>query len=141
MKAEVILLLALTAFLWGATPVLEKIGLGRTDPITGVTIRSIAVTLALIVYLLFTGKVKQLFQADAKTVVIFSVTGLLAGLFGMLTYFAALKKGATSQIVPIAATYPLVTAVLSIVILREGVTPLRLVGTLLIILGVWFVRG
>ena len=141
MKADVILLLILTAFLWGSTPVLEKIGLGKTDPLTGVTIRSIAVTVALVIYLALAGKLKQLFQVDAKTIAIFSLTGIMAGLLGMVTYFFALKKGATSQIVPIAATYPLITAILSFLILRENVTPLRLLGTVLIIAGIWFVKG
>ena len=141
MKTEIILLLIITAFLWGMTPVLEKIGLGRVDPLTGVTIRSFAVTLALVIYLVFAGKLKQVFEADFKTWAIFSVTGILAGLIGMVTYFTALKKGATSQIVPIAATYPLVTALLSVLILGENVTPLRVAGTVLIIIGVWFVQG
>lgn len=140
MKAEVVLLLVLTAFLWGTTPVLEKIGLGKTDPLTGVTIRSITVTLVLVIYLLLAGKMRQVFQTDFKTLAIFSITGLMAGLFGMLTYFAALKQAPTSQIVPIAATYPLVASVLSIIVLGEHVTPLRLIGTVLIILGIWFVQ-
>lgn len=141
MKADVILLLIITAFLWGSTPVLEKIGLGKTDPLTGVTIRSIAVTIALLIYITFAGKIKELFQTDPKTLVIFSLTGIMAGLLGMLTYFFALKKGATSQIVPIAAAYPLITAILSVLILREHVTPLRIAGTILIIVGIWFVQG
>lgn len=141
MKIEVILLLILTAVLWGSTPVLEKIGLGKVDPLTGVTIRSIAVTLTLVIYLLVTGKVKQVLNTDAKTIAIFSITGLMAGLIGMITYFTALKKGATSQVVPIAATYPLVAAILSIVILGEHVTLLRLLGTVFIIIGIWFVKG
>ena len=140
MKIEIILLLILTAFLWGTTPVLEKIGLGKADPLTAVTIRSIAVTLALVIYLLLTGKIRQVFQADLRTVAIFSVTGIMAGLLGMIAYFAALKWGATSQIVPIAATYPLVTAILSVLILGEHVTPLRLAGTVFIVLGIWFVQ-
>jgi transporter family protein len=141
MKSDVILLLIITAFLWGSTPVLEKIGLGKTDPLTGVTIRSIAVTIALLIYIAFAGKIKQLIETDLKTIAIFSLTGLMAGLLGMLTYFFALKKGATSQIVPIAATYPLITAILSVLILGEHVTPLRLAGTVLIIVGIWFVQG
>lgn len=141
MRPEVILLLLITAFLWGTTPVLEKIGLGSTDPLIGVTIRSIAVTVALVIYLVLAGKARQVFQVDFKTWVIFSVTGLMAGLLGMLTYFIALKRGATSQIVPIAATYPLVTAILSVLILGEHVTFLRLIGTILIIAGIWFVRS
>ncbi|MGB2706281.1 MAG: EamA family transporter [Candidatus Omnitrophota bacterium] len=141
MKIEILLLLLLTAILWGVTPVLEKIGLGRVDPLTGVTIRSIAVAFSLIIYLLFTGRIKQVLQADFKAIVIFSVTGLIAGLFGMLTYFAALKRGATSQVVPIAATYPLIAVILSILILGERVTPIRIAGTAFIILGIWFVQG
>ena len=141
MRADIILLLILTAFLWGATPVLEKIGLGKVNPLTGVTIRSLAVSIALIVYLVFTGKIRQTLTVDFKTLAIFSVTGIMAGLLGMLTYFTVLKRGATSQIVPIAATYPLVTAILSILILGEHVTPLRLIGTVLIITGIWFVQA
>jgi len=141
LKTDVALLLILTAVLWGTTPVLEKIGLGKTDPITGLTIRSIAITLALLVYLAVAGRVKEIFRADAKTIIIFSTTGLLAGLLGMVTYFYALKKGATSQIVPIAAAYPLVSALLSVIILRENVTPMRVLGTVLIVAGIWFVRG
>ena len=141
MKPEIILLLLITAILWGTTPVLEKIGLGSTDPLTGVTIRSIAVTAALVIYLVLAGKVRQVFQVDFKTWVIFSVTGLMAGLLGMLIYFTALKRGATSQIVPIAAAYPLVTVILSVLILGEHVTLLRLIGTVFIIIGIWFVRS
>jgi transporter family protein len=137
----VILLLIITAFLWGSTPVLEKIGLGKTDPLTGVTIRSIAVTIALLIYIALAGKIKQLMQTDLKTIAIFSLTGLMAGGLGMITYFAVLKKAPTSQVVPIAATYPLVTAILSVLILGEHVTPLRLLGTVLIIVGIWFVQG
>ena len=141
MRAEIIVLLLITAFLWGTTPVLEKIGLGKTDPLTGVTIRSIAVVCALLLYLGVTGRITQVFRADLKTIVIFSTTGFMAGLLGMITYFLALKKGATSQIVPLAATYPLFTAILSVLILGERVTPLRLFGTFLIVAGIWCVKG
>ena len=141
MKADVALLLILTAILWGTTPVLEKIGLGKTAPITGLAIRSIAITVALLVYLALAGRIKEIFRADPKAIIIFSTTGILAGLLGMMTYFYALKKGATSQIVPIAAAYPLVSALLSVIILRENVTPMRVLGTVLIVAGIWFVRG
>lgn len=141
MKSDVILLLIVTAVLWGSTPVLEKIGLGKTDPLTGVTIRSIAVTLALVIYVLLAGKMRALLQTDFKTVAIFSITGLMAGALAMITYFFALKKGATSQIVPIAAAYPLVSAILSVIILGEHISVLRLVGTVFIIAGIWLVQG
>ena len=134
------ILLLLTAILWGSSPILEKIGLVKADPLTAVTVRSFAISLILLVFLTVTGKIKDVFAIDAKTLAIFTASGLLAGLLGMWTYFGALKLGATSKIVPIAATYPLVTAILSILILKEGVTIGRLIGTFFIIAGIWLVR-
>ncbi len=140
MKMAVFILLILTALLWGSTPILEKIGMGKTDPLTAISIRSFAVTAALLISLGFSGKLKEVFSADPKTIMIFVVSGIMAGFLGMWTYLAALKMGATSKIVPIAATYPLVTAILSVLILKEGVTLPRLAGTILIIIGVWLVK-
>ena len=137
---RIIILLIVTTILWGSTPILEKIGLKTTGPLTGVTIRSIAVTNFLLIYLLVAGQLKQVFSTDIKTIAIFAATGLMAGLLGMLTYFGALKLGAASEIVPIAATYPLVTVILSILILGEHVSLWRIVGTVFIIAGVWLVQ-
>ncbi len=135
-----IVLLILTAVLWGSSPILEKLGLGRTDPLSAVTIRSTVITVILLVFVTVTGKIRHIFSADPKTFAIFAASGILAGLLGMWTYFGALKMGATSKIVPIAAAYPLVTAVLSVLILKEGVTLARLAGTVLIIAGIWLVK-
>ena len=137
---KILLLLLLTAILWGTTPIIEKIGLTKVQPLTGVTIRSIAVIVMLLMFLIFTGKLKETLTVDLKTVIIFSISGILAGLVGMITYFAALKAGATSEIVPIAATYPLVTAILSVLILGEQITPSRIAGTVLIVIGIWLVQ-
>jgi uncharacterized membrane protein len=45
-----------------------------------------------------------------------------------------------SKIVPIAACYPLVTAMFSVLILKEGVTIQRVIGTTLIVAGIWLVK-
>ncbi len=134
------LLLALTALLWGISPILEKVGLGKTDPLTAVSIRTFVVSAILLIFLAATGRLREVFTAGARPWAIFAVSGLLAGFLGMWTYFGALKMGATSRVVPIAATYPMITAILSILILKEGVTPLRILGTLTIIVGVWMVK-
>ena len=42
--------------------------------------------------------------------------------------------------VPITATYPLITVLLSWLILQEGITASRVIGTVLIVLGVWLVK-
>jgi transporter family protein len=86
------------------------------------------------------GKGKALVEVDGKGFLLFGTSGLMAGLLGMWTYYTALRMEATSKIVPIAASYPLVTALLSILVLREGVTLPRVIGTALIVVGIWFVK-
>ena len=131
----VYILLLLTAILWGTSPILEKIGLRSSTPLLALTIRSLGVAVVLIITLGCTGKLKEVFNVDGKTAILFVISGVMAGLLGMWTYFGALKAGATSRIVPIAACYPLFTALLSIIILKENVTVVRLISTLCIIRG------
>ncbi|MGQ9509945.1 MAG: EamA family transporter [Thermodesulfobacteriota bacterium] len=133
-------LLVITALLWGVTPIIEKMGLARVDPLIGVTVRSFIVTIGLLILTFLLGKGKELSSLDSKSLLLFGLSGLMAGLLGMWTYYSALKIGATSKIVPIAASYPLITAVLSVLILREGVTPSRIIGTTLIVTGIWLVK-
>jgi transporter family protein len=139
-KMTVYILLLLTAILWGASPILEKLGLQTSAPLAALTIRSVGACTVLLIALACTGKLKGVFNVDAKTAALFVISGVMAGVLGMWTYFGALKAGATSKIVPIAACYPLVTALLSVIILKENVTLIRVLGTLLIIAGVWLVK-
>jgi transporter family protein len=136
----VILLLVVTTLLWGATPIFEKIGLTKVDPVVGITIRSAIATVGLLILTLLLGRGRALIEVDGKGFLLFGVSGLLAGALGMWAYYAALKMEATSKIVPISASYPLVTALLSVLILREGVTLPRVIGTALIVIGIWFVK-
>ena len=136
----VILLLIATTLLWGSTPILEKIGLAKVDPLIGVTIRSAIVTAALFLLTFLLGKGRALVELDGKSVFLFGASGVIAGLLGMWTYYGALKMEATSKIVPIAACYPLVTALLSVLVLKEGVTLYRVIGTALIVSGIWLVK-
>jgi len=129
-----------TTFLWGATPILENIGLAKVDPLIGVTIRSALVTAGLFLLTFLLGKGRALIELDGKSIFLFGASGMMAGLLGMWTYYTALKMEATSKIVPIAACYPLVTALLSILILKEGVTLHRVIGTALIVSGIWLVK-
>ena len=136
----VILLLAITTLLWGATPIIEKIGLAKVDPLVGVTVRSTVVTIGLFFLLFFMGKGRELIEVSGRNILLFGASGVRAGLLGMWTYYTALRMEATSKIVPIAASYPLVTAFLSIIILKEGVTLSRVAGTALIVSGIWLVK-
>ena len=136
----IFLLVVTAAVLWGTTPILEKIGLTKVDSLAGITIRSAVATVGLLITTFILGRGRALMEVDGKGFLLFGASGLLAGALGMWAYYAALKMEATSKIVPISASYPLVTALLSVLILREGVTLPRVIGTALIVIGIWFVK-
>ena len=121
-------------------PILEKSGLKTVDPFSALFIRSTAIFILLLIVFSVSGKIKFVFKTPPKVALLFVVSGLLAGLLGMWTYFKALKINPASKIVPLAAIYPLVAAVLSIYLLGERITIARIIGTMLIIIGVLLVK-
>ncbi len=129
-----------TALLWGTTPIFEKIGLAKVEPLIGVTIRSAIVTAGLFLLTFLTGKGRTLMELDGKSLFLFGASGMMAGLLGMWTYYGALRMEVTSKVVPIAASYPLVTSLLSVLVLKEEVTLHRVIGTALIVSGIWLVK-
>jgi bacterial/archaeal transporter family protein len=134
------ILLIITMLLWGTTPILEKIGLREVDPLTGVLVRSLTITIILLVIYICTGRISELPHIGLKNASLFAASGILAGLVAMWTYFYVLKTGMTSKIVPIAASYPLVTALLGMFFLGEAMTVQRMIGILLTILGIVLVK-
>ena len=135
-----IFLLIATMVLWGSTPLIEKLGLKDVDPLMGIFIRSLVITVILFVFYLFSGRLNELTKITVKNFSLFAASGIMAGLIGMWTYFYLLKEGMTSKIVPIAASYPLITAVLSIFVLGEQVTLQRIIGIVLTIVGIILVK-
>lgn len=133
-------LLVLTAFFWGAPPAFEKAALRTTDPVVGLTIRSIFVSSILLIFVTFAGKWTDILKTPLRDKLFFSLSGLSAGLLGMIFYYMALKITPISKAVPVAASYPLVAVLLGIVFLGESVTLQKVAGTLLIIFGVWLVK-
>jgi transporter family protein len=132
--------LTLTVLFWGLAPILEKYGLKSVDAFNALFIRSFAVFFVLGIMCLFNGKMKELANVPPKAVLVFVLSGLLAGLLGLFTYFKVLKIAPSSKVVPITAIYPLVTAVLSYIILREGFSWQKVIGTVFIVAGVLLVK-
>jgi transporter family protein len=134
------LFLILTVIFWGTAPILEKYGLRYTDEFSALFIRSIAIFFILLIVFSLKGRITSLFEVPPRALVVFTLSGLLAGLLGMWTYFKVLKINPSSKVVPLVATYPLITAILSLLFLRENVSWQRILGTILIIIGVLLVK-
>jgi len=64
----------------------------------------------------------------------------MARLVAMWAYYYLLRMGMTSKIVPIAASYHFITAIMSIVILGEQVTFQRIIGIVFTIAGIILIQ-
>ncbi len=132
--------LILTILAWGTTPILEKAALKGASPLAGLFVRNAVAFFVFLLFFVFTGRLKNIYYLPFKNTILFSMSGILAGFLGMYCYYRVLKINPSSKIVPLAATYPLVAVLLGMVFLKEEVTAARIIGTVLIILGVLLVK-
>ena len=65
--------------------------------------------------------------------------GALSGICAAATlvlFFVALRGGQASQVVPVTAAYPMASAIMAAILLSESITPLRAIGTGLVVTGI-----
>ena len=129
-----------TALIWGVVPLLEKLGLVHSQPTVGVFARSVGVLVGVVIFGLWWSPWKALGNLSARSFALLALGGFLASFVGQMAFYQALKSGTVSQVTPVAGAYPLVAALLGWVVLREPMTPGRLSGVALIILGVLLLR-
>ncbi|MBM4331758.1 MAG: hypothetical protein FJ117_11135 [Deltaproteobacteria bacterium] len=137
---KLMIFLFLTTLFWGVAAIFDKMALGKTAPFAGMMVRQFILTGIIFVMALSSGRLGGMGTLDWRSVLFFGLSGICGGAAGLWTYYHALRLGGASMVVPITATYPLITALLSWAILQESFTVTRLIGTALIVLGVWLVK-
>jgi bacterial/archaeal transporter family protein len=81
---------------------------------------------------LIAGQTKLEFVAGSS----WAALGTVAVIAALYMFFVALSTGEVSKIVPISATYPVVTLILAAIFLSEGVTVAKAAGVLVVVGGV-----
>ncbi len=127
-------------FLWGIAPIFGKIGLVQVSPGIALFMRSSIVTVILLVWVLASGQVVHLAEVTPRSWVFIGLEGICAALLGHLAYYYALKMGEASLVSPVMAAFPVITVLLAFLLLGEKYTPGKLLGTLLIVLGVFVIK-
>jgi len=130
----------LAVLCWGVAPFFEKAGLGKIAPLPATALRSWMIGICLLGTVTFSGAWKDIAGVDLRSLGLLLAGGFLAGLVGQVVFFMALRGGHPSQIVPFTAAYPLITMLLSVVVLREAVTPGRVVGAICVAVGLVLLR-
>jgi transporter family protein len=136
MDGKTLALWLATIFFWGITPIIEKAGLRNVDPLAGLFVRTISALVGIffIVLIFYPQSLKELSLRDVS---ILSLSGITGGFLGMYFYFQLLKHNQASKVVPLTSTYPLITTLFAIFILREPITFQKIIGTFLILGGIY----
>lgn len=112
----------------GVTTKLALKHVGWQDVIVWTTIVYIIIS----VTMLAAGQAKVGFGAGTVAAV---ASGVLAST-ALVAFYIALGRGEASTVVPFTSVYPIVTLVLSALVLAEKITPLKGAGALVVVLGV-----
>ncbi len=128
----------ITAMAWGIGGYFEKKGLhlGHLSPQLGITIRT-AVALVILGTASFP-QWKTITQAGPASLAMMIIGGgIVAGSLGMLSFYAALRGAdSLSQVMPIAFTSPLFSALMGLIFRTEKLTWQTALGMALTISGI-----
>ncbi len=140
MELSTVVYLALAILGWGLGAFFDKACLKYMDASGAFYVR------ALVMIALFAPMVawkhshtKQALLGSDRLGPLFVAGSVIVSMAGVFFYLKALSGGEASRIVPLSSTYPFVTFVLAVLFLGESFTANRLVGTLLLAGGVYFI--
>lgn len=120
-----------SALFSGLTAILAKCGIQKTDSTVATAVRTIVVLLFSWVMVLLTGSQSTIIGLSAKTWVFLVLSGLATGA-SWLCYFRALQLGDVNKVVPIDKTSTVLTMLLALIFLHEGLTWLSGIAIVLI---------
>lgn len=121
---------------WGTSSFIDKLATNRIGMKTAFWNSLIYLPLVLI-YVLFSYKLKELFTADKLGIWLALLSGIV-GSAGFIGFYLLLTRKDASTAVPLTALYPALTAILAFIFLRESLTLLKVAGIVLAMLAVYF---
>lgn len=120
-----------SSFFSGITAILAKCGIRKTDSNVATAIRTVIVLLFSWLMVLITGTGGQIRQMDGRTLLFLVLSGLATGV-SWLCYFRALQKGDINKVVPIDKSSTVLTVLLALIFLQEGISGVKILSVLLI---------
>lgn len=124
-----------SAFFAGVTSILAKCGIRKTDSTVATAIRTVVILVFswLIVFLI--GAQSEISSIDGKTLVFLILSGAATGT-SWLCYFRALQIGDINKVVPIDKSSTVLTILLALIFLHEGLSFPKLLAVVVITVGI-----
>ena len=125
-----------SAFFAGATSILAKLGIRKTDSTVATALRTIVVLVFAWLMVFIVGSQGTISAVSGKTLLFLILSGLATGA-SWLCYFEALSKGDVNKVVPIDKSSTVLTILLAFLLLGEQFTWIKLAGMIAIAVGTY----
>ena len=125
--AQTYLFFVLILLSWGLWGFFGKYALKFINPVSLILFETIGAIIAQLVILAFLFYSKYKFDGNT-TGITFAMLTAIFGVIGTILFFFTLSKTKASVLVPLTALYPIVTVLLSFILLKEKVTLLQGIG-------------
>ena len=139
MLGELLTITAAVCWAFGAS--LYKKSLLNVRPVTLNLFRSFPATIYAFLVLYLLGKWSLLYELDMMSLVYIGFSSLLVLVVGDLLYFTGLKSVGVAKTVPVAYSYSIFVALISVIFLGEPITALIVLGTVAVVSGIWLVAS
>lgn len=123
-----------SSFFAGITAILAKCGIKKTDTDVATAIRTVVVLLFSWIMVWITGTGSSISELNNRTLLFLILSGLATGA-SWLCYFHALQKGDINKVVPIDKSSTVLTILLALIFLGEGLSIKKAGAVLLIAIG------
>ena len=123
-----------SAFFAGITSILAKCGIQKTDSTVATAIRTIVVLIFSWLMVVITGTIGEISSIQGKTLLFLILSGLSTGA-SWLFYFHAIQIGNINKVVAIDKSSTVLTILLALIFLGEGISVGKLIAVLLIGIG------
>jgi transporter family protein len=124
----------LSAFFAALTAIFAKMGIKNVDTDLATAIRTVIILILAWGIAFFKGGTKSIFSLTKENLIFLCLSGIATGL-SWIFYFKALQAGKVSQVAPVDKISVAITVVLSVLFLHERISPLGILGMVLIISG------
>lgn len=124
-----------SSFFAGITAILAKCGIQKTDSDVATAIRTVVVQIFSWLMVLITGAGSGIGKIGTRTMVFLVLSGLSTGA-SWLCYFHALQKGDINKVVPVDKSSTILTIILALIFLDEGLTWGKAAAVVLIAAGI-----
>ena len=140
MDISTIIFLLLAIVAWGMGAFFDKMTLRYVDSSSAFYLRTLFILIGSIPVLVWKFiPTRQALFGSHKLALLFIVSSVVVTMGGVFCYLKAMSGGEASKIVPLTSTYPFVTFIMVCLFLGESFTVSKLIGTMLISGGIYFI--